>query len=78
MERTHLENQPVKVLDAIVCDVCSHQFTPEDHSGFYELIRIGGTGGYDSVIGDGVRWSLDICQNCFVDRFGPFIQREND
>jgi hypothetical protein len=76
MEITHMENQPVEVLDDVVCDVCGRRVPPEDHE-CHEIIRIGGVGGYDSIIGDGVFWSLDICQNCFVERLGQFIQRKN-
>lgn len=31
MEITHLENQPVEVLDAVVCDVCGRRVPPEAH-----------------------------------------------
>lgn len=75
MKMTHSENIPTEVLDAVVCDVCGSRILPENHNEYPEMIRTSGMGGYGSVIGDGVRWSLDVCQNCFVERFGPFIQR---
>lgn len=78
MEKTHIESKSVDVLDAILCDVCGSRIASEDHAEYPELIRVGGVGGYGSVIGDGVRWSLDICQHCFVERLGPFIQRDYD
>lgn len=78
MEISHTENQPVKILDAVVCDVCGRRVTPADHAEYHEMIRVGGLGGYDSVIGDGVRWTLDVCQRCFVERFGQFVQKRQD
>lgn len=78
MEITHIESQSVAVLDAVVCDVCGIRIASEDHVEYPEMIRVAGMGGYGSIIGDGVRWSLDVCQSCFVERLGPFIRREAD
>ena len=76
MEITRFENQPVEVLDAVVCDICGRRMSPDDHEEFHNKIGLSGVGGYNSDIGDGVLWSLDMCQYCFVERLGQFIQRQ--
>lgn len=76
MEITHIENQPVKVLDAIVCDICGCRVFSSDLEEFNNVIRLGGLGGYNSEIGDETRWTLDACEKCFIKHFGPFIKRE--
>lgn len=78
MKIMRTENNPVEVVDAVVCDMCGRETTPDDHVEYLERIRISGTGGDDSEIGDGTRWSLDICQHCFVERLGEFIRRQPD
>ncbi|MDA8417173.1 MAG: hypothetical protein M0Z78_08995 [Betaproteobacteria bacterium] len=50
---THIENQPVEVLDAVVCDVCGIRITPDNYTEYAEMVRASGMGGFGSVIGDG-------------------------
>ncbi len=76
MEITRFENQPVEVLDAVVCDICGRRATPEDHEEFPNMIRLSDVGGYNSDIGDGVPWTLDMCEECFMERLGQYIQRQ--
>jgi hypothetical protein len=39
-----------------------------------EFISIDNIGGYSSVLGDGVNYKLDMCQNCFVKLLGDYIR----
>lgn len=43
MERNHIENQSVTVIDYVVSDVCASQITAKDNTEFHELIRISET-----------------------------------
>lgn len=79
MEKRRVVCREIEEIEAVVCDVCGREFSDDGNECFeyHEMTRIGGAGGYGSVIGDGVEWSLDICQHCLVDKLGQWIRRQD-
>lgn len=55
------------------CDRCKKQFTEKDFIDWQECISIREVGGYGSIFGDGYQISLDLCQDCFKEICGKFI-----
>jgi len=69
------ESYPV----SIVCDRCGREAFWEGDSEFeaQEFKCYADMGGYGSIIGDEVEWTLDLCQHCFVELCGDYIQYHN-
>jgi hypothetical protein len=59
----------------IKCDRCGHctENTPTSFE-FGEYISIDHTCGYGSIIGDGTRLQIDLCQQCIKELLLPFAQ----
>ena len=63
----------------VQCDNCgvTHYNNP---SGIYEIqefLSFSDTAGYGNrVVGDMTKWSIDLCQDCWYDLLGPYIQKE--
>jgi hypothetical protein len=53
----------------ITCDGCGQQATPDD-ADFYEFISVSHRCGSGSIHGEGNQFSIDLCQQCFVDMCG--------
>ena len=68
------ENQKVKVLETMTCDVCKKTYTEKDWEETQEFHCIDFVGGYGSIFGDGVRVQCDICQHCLNDLIGSYIR----
>jgi hypothetical protein len=67
-------------LVAITCDRCQATYRPKeqfaDETEALEFLSYEAQGGYGSkFVGDGVRWSLDLCQKCTHDLLGQFIRK---
>ena len=60
-----------EILIGLKCDVCNKEY--RDEFEIQEFIRIKTRGGYGSKIGDGVEWEIDICEQCFIDKFDEYI-----
>ena len=58
--------------------MCKTEFDPkynEDQMEIQEFVRINTVGGYNSVFGDGREIKLDMCQKCFKEKLGEFVQK---
>ena len=63
-------------LIAMTCDVCHKTYTTLFEMQEFECIdRIGG---YGSVIGDGTKVEIDICEPCFKKMFEKYYRTANE
>jgi hypothetical protein len=71
-----VEIQEIKVAHKIICDRCGReaQFWGDTEFEAQEFVSHRGCGGYGSIIGDMSEWSLDLCQHCFVELCGEYLQ----
>ena len=61
---------------SIICDCCKKEF--DNDIDLQEFLFYYNTGGYNSVFGDGVSMSLELCQDCVKKLLGEFIQFHDD
>lgn len=61
-----------KVCVAITCDRCKTEY--DDIMEMQEFLHFENDAGYGSVMGDGNRLRLDLCQTCVKELLGPFIR----
>lgn len=64
-------------LESIVCDRCKTEYKssiPFFSLEEQEFLMVDKTAGYDSIFGDGVHFSLDLCQYCFHKLLGDYCQ----
>ena len=74
-KRIDKEEILMDVVKSITCDCCSREVDVID--GIFEaqeMLAFGTTGGFGSKIGDGVKWSIDLCQVCTWSLLGKYIQ----
>ena len=60
---------------SIVCDCCGR--SARNESGdfeFQEFLSINHDCGYGSIIGDGVKFQIDLCQHCFKEFLLPYAK----
>ena len=66
---------PTKTITHIECDRCGKEVFPsEDELDSQEAIHFEFTGGFSSVFGDGTTIYLDLCQHCFKEVLGEYVQ----
>jgi len=74
-----IETVEQKIAETVTCDVCKKIYDWEkDVMEVQEFLHIRGTGGYDSVFGDGFQFEADICQHCLKQKLGDFLRIEGD
>jgi hypothetical protein len=62
-----------EVLDSITCNKCGREFTYDEcelwknGNESMEIYSFGHCGGYGSKIGDGLRWKMDLCEDCIIE-----------
>jgi hypothetical protein len=61
-------------ISEIICNVCNKTILPSDFIEWQEAQSISFRGGFGSVFGDGSIVSIDICQNCFNEKLGDFVE----
>ena len=68
------ETRKVKISKAITCDCCGKTIHYNDETferyNVYNFIHIRKEFGYGSAIGDEEEISIDICEQCFIEKFG--------
>lgn len=64
------------VLVARFCDICGRDIGPtsEDEMDAQEAITIQFRGGYGSIFGDDILWTVDLCQHCLQKRLGDVLK----
>lgn len=78
MLKTTTKTQEIKVIEGIMCDRCGRTASHYNDLEYQEFTRLSQRGGYGSIIGDGIEWSLDLCQHCLVKVFGKYIRRYDE
>ena len=61
-----------KELVYVECDCCGKRI--DDQMELQECLTHTDIGGYNSIFGDGVEWSIDLCQDCIKKLLGPYIK----
>jgi hypothetical protein len=67
------ETRKFKIPGAIVCDLCGKTLdylNEDDEVQSYNFVHIRKEFGYGSEIGDEEEVSIDICEQCFIEKFG--------
>lgn len=65
----------IQEASAITCDRCGRRTEKEqDVFEYPECISIDHTCGYGSIIGDEVRYQVDLCQHCVRELLMPFAR----
>lgn len=73
------ETRKVKISRAIVCDLCGKTLdylNESERMQSYNFIHIRKDLGYGSEIGDEEEISIDICEQCFIEKFGIELIRK--
>lgn len=74
------ETRKVKISRAIVCDLCGKTLdylNEDERMQSYNFVHIRKELGYGSEIGDGAEVSIDICEQCFIDKLGIELIRKH-
>ena len=66
--QTTQTQKTVDVIESVTCDCCGT--TATDKMELQEWILYSDRGGYNSEIGDGDDWSIDLCQECIQKLLG--------
>lgn len=69
------KEKKIESLHELICDVCKRSALV--HGNDYEaaeFVSINYTGGYKSIFGDNTKICIDICQYCFKDKLGTWLQ----
>jgi hypothetical protein len=65
-------------INEIHCDRCEAVITKDCPLEWQEVMSYNDVGGFGSVFGDGVEWSIDLCQHCTMFLLGPYIRKDTD
>jgi len=76
MEILKTEKRDIIVIEAYVCNSCKKRI--DDLIEMQEMMRWRTVCGYGSIFGDGVKLSMDLCQNCINKHLGDFITIEEE
>lgn len=72
-ERTTTE----EVVESIKCNKCGRIISLTEQKDFVEIQEMFSyyfTGGYGSVFGDECSYRIDLCQNCFKELLGDYLE----
>lgn len=70
------KNTTAFTIDSVLCDRCSREVQIDDIE-FQEFTSIQYRGAYNSIFGDGMNISIDVCQHCLKETLGPWLKIEN-
>lgn len=76
--KAHRKLIELREIVAVVCDRCGLRVESDDWIERQEMLRWSMTGGYGSLVGDGERVSLDLCQKCVQEVLGEFLQHHEN
>lgn len=74
MKHTKRKRIMQEVEDGFTCDICKTKFAQDNWPELQEAIHVKHNCGYGSVFGDLSTISLDICQHCFSQILGAYVQ----
>lgn len=74
MIETQQISQPATVIKALVCDCCGKRVEADDVMQMQETHQFRFTGGYGSVFGDGSSFACDLCDDCCLKLFKPYMR----
>jgi|GEM_PF-2744842 len=74
MKKTHLEKVEVDkdVLDDVICNKCGESCKDSSNMNYEGLLEVSVEGGYASKLGDSVRYTFSLCENCLEELFKSF------
>ncbi len=76
----------ISVEHSITCDKCVFEVLVDEDDEKYEtadileaqeFVKINIECGFNAKLGDGNRYTLDLCQHCTVDLLGPYLQKQD-
>jgi hypothetical protein len=73
MKKRALVPTEITEVVSITCDKCKKEVT-DDPMEAQEFISINIDCGYMSILGDGNRYSVDLCQHCVKEVLGPYLR----
>jgi hypothetical protein len=77
MIKTVRKMQESEVVESIACERSGREASFNNDPEYHEFVSINRRGGYGSIIGDGVDWTLDLCQYCLVELLGKYIRTDS-
>jgi hypothetical protein len=70
-----LRERTIQEPASIICDRCGRRAEVESEDfEFAEYLSLDRIGGYGSIIGDGTRLQLDLCEYCIKELLYPFAR----
>ena len=72
---------PKKTPESITCSRCKTTFDFQDPDNDFEtqeFLSYDDIAGFGSILGDGTHFRIDLCQHCFVELCGDFIEYPED
>lgn len=75
----HIEERTTKqeIITGFTCNRCKKLVESDDTIEMQERFQYTDTGGYGSVFGDGIRFRIDLCQQCFKQLLGKYVEYLN-
>jgi len=75
MQMITFRETTVQEAASITCDRCGRSEENESNNfKFQEFLSIDHVCGYGSIVGDGTRFQLDLCQYCVKEVLSPFAR----
>jgi len=72
MRKYEIKEVVQRQLTECSCDICGRDLLSDDLE-VLESFCFNAIGGYFSIFGDGAEISIDLCQSCFKDKLGKYI-----
>lgn len=76
MIKTETIYEQVQKTISVTCDRCNKEY--DDIMEMQEFLHYRNDAGYGSVLGDGNKLRMDMCQYCVQEVLGPFIRTEGN
>ena len=70
--KTETKTVDAEYMVSVTCDCCKNEFS--DVLDIQEFHLIDETGGYNSAVGDEVRYQCDLCSGCVKKLLGKYLR----